>query len=68
VAEGWRHRGIGTALLHHAFGVFQERGYDRAGLTTDSENPYAYAFYQRLGMRRVRQYDEYEKKTSGTPT
>jgi ribosomal protein S18 acetylase RimI-like enzyme len=65
VAEAWRRRGIGTALLRHAFGVFRERGYDRAGLAVDGENPNAYAFYQQVGMQRVRQHDEYERAIGG---
>jgi mycothiol synthase len=65
VAEGWRRKGIGTALLYHAFGVFRERGYDRAGLAAESDNPDAIAFYEQLGMQRVRQYDEYERAIGG---
>jgi hypothetical protein len=30
-------------------------------LAVDSENPDAYAFYQRVGMHCVRQHDEYER-------
>jgi mycothiol synthase len=65
VAESWRRKGIGTALLYHAFGVFHERGYDRAGLATESDNPDAIAFYEQLGMQRVRQHDEYERAIGG---
>jgi ribosomal protein S18 acetylase RimI-like enzyme len=61
VAERWRRKGIASALLRHAFGVFRERGYDRAGLAVDSENPNAYAFYEQVGMHQVRQYDEYAR-------
>jgi mycothiol synthase len=61
VVESWRRKGIGTALLRHAFGVFHGRGYDRAGLAVESENPGAYAFYQQVGMQPVRQHDEYER-------
>lgn len=61
VAESWRRKGLGTALLLHAFGEFRKRGISEVGLTVDSHNPRAYAFYQRVGMKRVRQYDEYEK-------
>jgi ribosomal protein S18 acetylase RimI-like enzyme len=64
VAENWRRKGIGTALLYHAFGVFRKRGYDRAGLAVDGENPNAYVFYQWVGMQCVRQHDEYERVVS----
>jgi mycothiol synthase len=65
VVEGWRRKGIGTALLSHAFGVFHERGYDRAGLAVESENSSAYAFYRQVGMQPVRQHDEYERAIGG---
>ena len=61
VAEAWRRQGLGRALLQHAFSVFFERGYGRVGLSVDGENPNAYQFYERLGMRRLRQYDAYTK-------
>ena len=57
----WQGKGLGSALLRHAFHVFQFHGYDRVGLTVDAENENAYLFYQRLGMRRVRQYEQHEK-------
>jgi ribosomal protein S18 acetylase RimI-like enzyme len=62
VDEGWRRKGLGRALLHHAFGVFREMGYHQAGLAVDGENLDAQAFYQRVGMRCVRQHDEYACK------
>ena len=37
VDEAWRRKGTGTALLCHAFGIFQKRGYDRAGLTVEAD-------------------------------
>lgn len=61
VADAYRRRGLGTALLLHAFGEFSKRGICEVGLTVDSDNPRAFTFYQRVGMERVRQYDEYEK-------
>ena len=64
VDEGWRRKGLGRALLHHAFGVFRERGYEQAGLAVDGKNPDAQAFYQRVGMRCVRQHDEYARTIS----
>jgi ribosomal protein S18 acetylase RimI-like enzyme len=61
VAETYRRKGLGTALLLHAFGEFNKRGFSEVGLTVESDNPRAFTFYQRVGMKRVRQYDEYEK-------
>jgi ribosomal protein S18 acetylase RimI-like enzyme len=65
VAENWRRKEICTARLGHASGVFRERGYDRAGLAVESENPDAIAFYEQLGMQCVRQHDEYERAIGG---
>ena len=61
VAARWRGRGLGTALLRHAFGELRLRGLATVGLAVESLNPGAYAFYQGVGMKRVRQYDEYTK-------
>lgn len=62
VAEAWRGRGIGSALLTHVFGVFYRRGQTRVALGVEASNENAYRLYQRLGMRRVRQFDEYHKR------
>jgi ribosomal protein S18 acetylase RimI-like enzyme len=59
VAKEWRRQGIGQALLQHTFRVFQERGASNVGLTVESERPDAVQFYLEVGMRQVRQYDEY---------
>jgi ribosomal protein S18 acetylase RimI-like enzyme len=61
VAPAWRRRGLGAALLQHVFGFFQRRGHKRVGLAVESNNPKAYEFYERVGMKRVQQYDEYRK-------
>jgi ribosomal protein S18 acetylase RimI-like enzyme len=66
VDEAWRRKGLGRALLHHAFGVFREMGYEQAGLAVDGENLDAQAFYQRVGMRCVRQHDEYARAIERT--
>ena len=51
VAERWRRRGIGLALLQHTFGVFHARGERSVGLGVDSENPTgATQLYERAGM------------------
>jgi mycothiol synthase len=62
VADAWHGKGIGTALLKHAFGVFWERGFQKVGLVVASDNENAYEFYQHSGMRLVRQYMEFQKR------
>ncbi len=62
VAEEWRRKGLGTALLHHAFAAYRLQGFDNVGLTVESKRPDAHRFYQDVGMRQVRQYDEYVKE------
>lgn len=61
VSEGWRRRGLGSALLFHAFNEFAKRGFTKAGLGVAADNSKAYSLYENIGMRRVRQYVEYEK-------
>lgn len=62
VARAWRHRGIGRALLLHAFGAFRRRGLARAGLGVDAESPTgAHRLYEHVGMRVNGRYDIYEK-------
>jgi len=63
VRPPWRKRGLGTALLHHSFRDFRNRGATRVGLGVDGENTTgAVRLYERAGMRAVRRYDTYEKK------
>lgn len=62
VDTGWRKQGIGSALLQHVFGVFFRRGQPRVALGVEASNKNAYRLYERLGMRRVRQFDEYRKR------
>jgi len=59
VVEGWRRRGLGGALLRHAFHEFKRRGAADVGLGVAGDNPNACALYENAGMRRARQYDEY---------
>jgi mycothiol synthase len=59
VAETWRRRGLGKALLRTAFNAFYARGFKDVGLTVESKRPDAQVFYKTVGMRQVRQYDEY---------
>jgi mycothiol synthase len=63
VARDWRGRGVGTALLRHAFREFARRGKPVAGLVVDSYNRSgAQNFYLGVGMRIEREHQEYEKE------
>jgi mycothiol synthase len=51
VRSPWRKRGLGLGLLTHAFKVFQERGFERAGLGVDADSTTnAVSLYERAGM------------------
>jgi ribosomal protein S18 acetylase RimI-like enzyme len=51
VRRPWRRRGLGAALLLHAFREFHSRGFARAGLDVDGENlTGAVRLYERVGM------------------
>ena len=63
VRRPWRRRGLGGALLRHAFGEFQRRGLPRAGLVVDAESPSgATRLYEQAGMRVSQQYAGYGKE------
>jgi len=64
VLAEWRRKGLGAALLQHAFAAFQQLGLNQAGLAVESENPNAIAFYERVGMKQTRRYDEYHREIS----
>ena len=60
VRQRWRRRGLGDALLRRAFRELYDRGLTRVGLGVDAENPTgALDLYQRAGMRKVRQTDNW---------
>lgn len=62
VRRRWRRRGIGRALLLHAFGAFVDRGLTSARLGVDSDSPTgAHGVYEDAGMRSANQFDLYEK-------
>lgn len=67
VAERWQRKGIGTALLRHAFAEFRARGWSKAGLTVESRRPGAQALYLEVGMQQARQLDEYVKRLNQGP-
>jgi ribosomal protein S18 acetylase RimI-like enzyme len=63
VLEPWRRRGVGRALLVHAFREFHRRGASHVGLGVDAENPTgATRLYEGVGMRVVREDVIYEKE------
>jgi ribosomal protein S18 acetylase RimI-like enzyme len=52
VHPAWRRRGIGEALIHHVFAVFQQRGATTVDLKVEVDNPSgAVRLYERAGMR-----------------
>ena len=61
VVKGQRQRGLGTALLRHAFGEFWKRDMGLVGLAVQAENQAAVALYEAAGMKRIQQYDEYQQ-------
>jgi mycothiol synthase len=61
VAREHRGRGLGRALLVHAFGVTWRRGGRRCGLGTDSRTG-ARGLYEHVGMRARKTYYEYVKQ------
>jgi mycothiol synthase len=62
VRKPWRRRGFGEALLLHAFREFHARGFERASLGVDSENPTgATRLYERAGMHVESEHVTFEK-------
>ncbi len=63
VRREWRRRGVGLALLRHAFGELHRRGQRTVGLVVDSYNrTSARALYERAGMRAAREHIGYRKE------
>jgi len=65
VRPAWRRRGLGEALLRAAFAALHQRGFRRGGLGVDTENVAgALRLYERIGMRPVRRYDNWDLEPS----
>lgn len=63
VLKPWRRRGVGLALLRHAFQEFHRRGEPHVGLGVDAANPTgATRLYERAGMRVLNEDVVYEKE------
>jgi mycothiol synthase len=63
VRKPWRGRGVGRALLLHAFGEFRRRGDPHVGLGVDAENPTgATRLYESVGMRVIKEDVVFEKE------
>jgi ribosomal protein S18 acetylase RimI-like enzyme len=63
VHPAFRRRGLGAALLQHTFGHFAARGLERISLKTDSRNTsQAWRLYERMGMRKIRTLDDWQKR------
>jgi GNAT superfamily N-acetyltransferase len=62
VRRPWRKRGVGRALLLHAFEVFRSHGFTEAGLGVDSESETgANRLYESVGMRVAGRFDILER-------
>ncbi len=63
VRRAWRARGVGRALLHHAFAALHARGHRRIGLGVDAQNATgATRLYESAGMRVTLRH-EFHKRT-----
>ena len=63
VRRRWRRRGIGLALLRHAFAEFHRRGEQRVALGVDAQNPTgATRLYERAGMSVAYEAVAFEKE------
>jgi ribosomal protein S18 acetylase RimI-like enzyme len=63
VRKPWRGRGLGNALLRHAFAEFHRRGAPHVGLGVDAQNESgALRLYEKAGMRVVSADVVFEKE------
>jgi mycothiol synthase len=61
VKREWRHRGVGLAMLHLAFGEFYRRGKARVTLDVDADSlTGATRLYEKAGMRILRRQTAYD--------
>jgi ribosomal protein S18 acetylase RimI-like enzyme len=66
VRRPWRRRGLGGALLAHAFAAFARRGQTRVDLGVDAEGEtMPLRLYERAGMQSASAYELYAKRLAG---
>lgn len=67
VSASHRGRGVGAALLRHSFAMFADREIRRVLVSVDAQNPTgATGVYERVGMRIVNRWDQWEREGVGT--
>ncbi len=67
VRKAWRKRRLASALLRHAFYVFQQRGFAQVGLGVDgASKTNAVALYERNGMHIHKQSYSFRKVLRGS--
>jgi ribosomal protein S18 acetylase RimI-like enzyme len=63
VRRPWRRKGLGLALLHHAFAEFYRRDIHNVYLGVDAQSlTGATRLYERAGMHVVKEFQRYEKE------
>ncbi len=62
VSKDLQGQGIGSLLLKQVFALAGQRGIPTVALGVVSLNPKAYAFYERCGMNRTREFVQYHRK------
>lgn len=68
VSATHRGRGIGPSLLRHSFAMLAGRGIRRVLVSVDAQNPTgATAVYERVGMRIVNSWDQWERPPANVP-
>jgi mycothiol synthase len=66
VRRAWRRRGLGAAMLAHAFAAFKERGQLRVDLGVDAEGATRpLRLYERAGMQASSAYELYSRRLAG---
>jgi mycothiol synthase len=66
VRAPWRRRGLGAALLTHAFAAFKARGQERVDLGVDAEGATRpLRLYERAGMQARVAYELYARRLAG---